>query len=162
MIFGIRAPHAGRKRGPARGLTIIELVISMGVLGIGLMALTSSLLASVAHQQYAEAQTVATNHARDLLEQLEGVDETGEGAAYGMIELWNDIVAGIAPGAPQTLQNEVHQVLFYDPATPGTLLTQANMPGRWRPIVVEVIVNWTQGTRPVQIRLSTVVNPDPS
>lgn len=153
------------RRSGRRGLSLVEVLIAMAVLTIGLLGLMASLLASTTYVQLSEARTVATNHARDLMERLLAADETGESVAVGMIELWEAIQAGEEPPPPISLPEQRYTVKFFDPSDPRlparpTELTQEAMVGRLAPITVEVTVTWRQGQRPMRVRLTRIVNPD--
>lgn len=147
-----------RGRASTAGMTLIEMFVAIGVLTFGLTGLVAALMGSVVHRQFSESQTVATNHARQVVERLVAADEGN------MLLLWNDIQAGANGEALPTftLPNEAYTVRFYDPANVvvGNELTTAQMQAAWRPILAEVTVAWSQGQRPVNVRLSTVVNPD--
>lgn len=145
-------------RAATAGLTLVEMVIAIGVLTVGLTGLVAAFLAAVVHRQFAESQTMAMNHARQVMERLVTADEGN------MLLLWNDIQAGNNGEALPTftLPNEAYTVRFYDPinVVVGNELTTGQMQASWRPILAEVTVTWTQGQRQVNVRLSTIVNPD--
>jgi type II secretory pathway pseudopilin PulG len=82
-----------------RGFTIVELLLVVSVLMIAFLALSQSLVASMALTRVNRESALATDALRQTVEVLQGVDEFGSVFALYNSDSSDDPVPGLAPGA---------------------------------------------------------------
>lgn len=63
-------PKAGRLKKSQRGMTLVEVLVSMFVLAVGVLALLATQLRTVASVQEAESQTVVAQAVQNLMESM--------------------------------------------------------------------------------------------
>jgi prepilin-type N-terminal cleavage/methylation domain-containing protein len=99
------------RRGGERGVTLVELMITLLVLAIGLLAVSQLFPAGTRNQQRDRLMTLAVHYAQEKVEQLQGrtwldpdlsVGRHPAGTAVeslegGAIERWYDVAAMAAP-----------------------------------------------------------------
>lgn len=162
----------------ARGLTLIETVLALGVLSIGLLGMLAALMGSLASAGFTEARTVALQDAQGVLESLTLLPEAGgPGAPVGcLLDVATNINAGIlnpaAPwgtiavpaGAQANLLNETVRVDVFTPPNIGNPLgvvpvVPAALPtANYDEYEILVTVTWLQGQRQTSVTARTVRN----
>lgn len=60
------------KRKNTAGMTLVELMIAIGVIAVGLSGVAASLIFGVTKSNYGSQMATATNHARTLVETIQG------------------------------------------------------------------------------------------
>lgn len=60
------------KRKKTAGMTLVELMIAIGVIAVGLSGVAASLIFGVTKSNYGSQMATATNHARTLVETIQG------------------------------------------------------------------------------------------
>lgn len=171
-----RVAESGRRHGLLRnqeGLTLIEILMAIGVLGVGLLGLTAALFGAVASSEYSKAQSAALQDAKGVLEQLRNLDPSGGvGVANTLLDVANNINLGaqqpggaitIPNGNQANLPNEFCMVDVISPPGGGGpqavgVLAGALATPSVNPYEIVVTIFWTQGMRPVSVTVRTAGN----
>jgi len=161
----------------ARGLTLIEIIVSTAILTIGLTGLAAAMLGAVAGSEYSRSESVALQDAKQVLERLSNIPAVGSAASNGtLLNEAQDINAGNwnltpwgAGAQPLGLPNEtvtvyVNQNVLGAPmqinvnALPAVANVGAVPTANRDPLELIVVVNWTQGMRPSGVVMRSVIN----
>jgi type IV pilus assembly protein PilV len=101
MLMGIYRPRHGGSRGQARGVSLIEVLVSIVIATVGLLALAGVNASSVRYTKMSQYRGTSTQLATDLGERIRA-NKAGA-ANYSLITSFTGQAA--APTAPGTLCN---------------------------------------------------------
>lgn len=125
-----------------RAFTLIELMIASSILVVALLGLLGVFTSSFGLIESGRNLTVALNHARCVMEELRDCNIP----SFITVQDWAAWAQADAPGGGgcNSLNNESVEVAYPS----GTALS---------PLEIIVTVNWTEKTRPRNVRLVTLL-----
>ncbi len=169
----------------ARGMTIVEIVIAMGVLVVALLAIMSAMLSSDRLRQVSREQVLAYNAARDVVETMRNstfnqifTNFTPGGVNGGTFDVpltvsvpplsgvtLNQVTSGTSVGTvtfPMTGTNLDETVTDAALGMPRDLngdgdATDTSVAGTYVLLPVRVTVRWQSQTGPVEISINTLI-----
>jgi len=99
-MAGVAAAPAGRAG--ERGFSLVEIIVSMGILAVGLLSLAAVFTASVKRVAESTPMLIAREKAREAIESVHAARDTGE---FAWNTIFNDTVAGgVFLSGPQPLR----------------------------------------------------------
>ena len=163
-----------RKRVRARGMTLVEVVVAMGVLAVGMTGLAASLMAAMASADLSKSRMIALQDGGALLEVLQQIEQRGApGTVDTLLDVATNVNLGLQnPGGGITLPigaqehrtNQAFRVDVVLPPNRGQALAfapvvAAALPNATRDeYEIIVTVSWLQGARPSRLTIRTVRN----